>query len=228
MRAFFDFSDILSESMLFILRRWGVLTAFTAGLLLITISELGDKSFFIAVILSMRYLHHLVLAGVVGALAIMTVLSVAIGQIFSFLPKIVLHYSAIVLFLLFGIRLLYEASRMTTKTECEAFAEAHTAIEQGLLSRRVGRTAMAVLLESVALTFFAEWGDRTQISTIALAAANNPIGVTLGAILGHTLCTVVAVMGGCMIAGKISERMITAIGGVLFLIFAAITFGEGV
>ena len=32
-----------------------VLTAFTASLLLITISELGDKTFFIAVILAMRH-----------------------------------------------------------------------------------------------------------------------------------------------------------------------------
>ncbi|MEY2984608.1 MAG: hypothetical protein RLZZ568_1225, partial [Cyanobacteriota bacterium] len=65
-----------------------MLTALTAGLLLITISELGDKTFFIGMILAMRYPRRWVLAGVVAALATMTVLSVAIGQILSFLPKI--------------------------------------------------------------------------------------------------------------------------------------------
>jgi Ca2+/H+ antiporter, TMEM165/GDT1 family len=53
-----------------------MLTAFTAALILITVSELGDKTFFIAVILSMRYPRRLVFIGVVAALAAMTILSV--------------------------------------------------------------------------------------------------------------------------------------------------------
>jgi putative Ca2+/H+ antiporter (TMEM165/GDT1 family) len=77
------------------------------------------------------------------------------------------------------------------------------------------------------LTFLAEWGDRTQIATVTLAASNDAIGVTLGAIVGHTICTVVAVMGGRLIAGRISERTITAIGGLLFLIFAVVAIWEG-
>src|SRR3712207_2193472 len=89
-----------------------MLVAFTAGLLLITISELGDKTFFIAMILAMRHSRRLVLAGVVAALAAMTVLSVLMGQAVSFLPKIYIHWAEISLFLVFGAKLLYEASRM--------------------------------------------------------------------------------------------------------------------
>lgn len=204
-----------------------MLTAFTAALLLITISELGDKTFFIAVILSMRHPRHLVLAGVIAALAAMTLLSVAIGQVIAFLPKIYTHYAAVGLFLLFGIKLLYEASRMTASTTNEVVGEAKDAIEVSEKNLRGRTNSWAILLESFILTFLAEWGDRTQIATVTLAAANNAVGVTLGAILGHTICALIAVLGGSLIAGKVSERMVTMIGGILFLVFAGVAIWEG-
>nr|WP_233222521.1 TMEM165/GDT1 family protein [Chroococcidiopsis sp. CCALA 051] len=69
---------------------------------------------------------------------------------------------------------------------------------------------------------------RTQIATITLAASNNSLGVTAGAILGHGICTAIAVVGGRLIAGRISERTVTAIGGCLFLIFAAVSLFENI
>lgn len=71
------------------------------------------------------------------------------------------------------------------------------------------------------------WGDRTQISTIALAASYPPLGVTLGAILGHAICAAIAVIGGRLVASRISERTMTALGGVLFLIFGLVVGWEG-
>ena len=74
--------------------------------------------------------------------------------------------------------------------------------------------------QAFTLTFLAEWGDRSQIATIAMAAAQHPIGVCLGAALGHALCTSLAVVGGRILASSISERTVALMGGVLFLIFA--------
>ena len=204
-----------------------MLTAFTAGLLFITFSELGDKTFFIAVILAMRHSRRLVFAGVVAALAAMTVLSVLLGQVASLLPQNYLHFAEIIFFVGFGVKLLYEASRMPAGPDCEEAEEAIATVKEAELKMPKKKTPWAIVLEAFMLTFVAEWGDRTQIATIALAASQSAIGVTAGAILGHSICAAIAVLGGRMIAGRISERLITAIGGGLFLLFGAIALWEG-
>lgn len=53
----------------------GFLHAFLASLSVIVVSELGDKTFFIAAIMAMRHPRLTVFAGAIGALAVMTVLS---------------------------------------------------------------------------------------------------------------------------------------------------------
>ncbi len=205
-----------------------MLSAFTAGLLLVGISELGDKTFFIAVILAMRHSRRLVFASVLAALAVMTVLSVAVGQAMSLLPQVYIHYAAVVLFVSFGIKLLYEARQMPVAScDAEVVLEATEVVDKAEVKLPKQETILAICLEAFSLTFLAEWGDRTQFATIALAAANNPLGVTTGAILGHAICTAIAVIGGRMLAGRISERTITGLGGCLFLLFGIVAYLEG-
>jgi putative Ca2+/H+ antiporter (TMEM165/GDT1 family) len=203
-----------------------MLTAFTAGLLLITVSELGDKTFFIAAVLATRHSRRLVFIGAITALALMTMLSVLFGQVAALLPQVYVQWAELLLFLAFGLKLLYDAYQMSDQACGEEQEEALVAIKQAEAVLPKRRTALAVIAKAFGLTFVAEWGDRTQFATIALAAANNPIGVTFGAILGHAICAVIAVMCGRMICQQISERTITALGGGLFLIFAAIGLYE--
>ncbi|KAJ3338334.1 karyopherin beta [Gonapodya sp. JEL0774] len=80
-----------------------------------------------------------------------------------------------------------------------------------------------VFVQTFVMTFLAEWGDRSQISTIVLAAAKNPYWVTLGAILGHSLCTGGAVVGGKLVASRISVKTVTYFGAVLFIAFGVWT-----
>ena len=46
------------------------------------------------------------------------------------------------------------------------------------------------------MTFLAEWGDRSQLATIVLAAREEIKGVVIAGVLGHALCTGLAVLGG--------------------------------
>ena len=62
-------------------------------------------------------------------------------------------------------------------------------------------------VQTFVMTFLGEWGDRSQIATIAMAAGNDYWWVTLGALVGHACCTGVAVIGGKAIAGKVSLRV---------------------
>ena len=73
------------------------------------------------------------------------------------------------------------------------------------------------------MTGLAEWGDRSQIATIALAASKDVYGVIIGGVLGHAICTSLAVIGGRILATRISERAVALIGGVLFITFAVVT-----
>lgn len=204
-----------------------MLSAFTAGLLLVGVSELGDKTFFIAVILAMRHSRSLIFVGVLAALAVMTVLSVLMGEAVSVLPSVYIHYAGIALFAGFGVKLLYEASQMPAAScGAEVVLEATEVVEKAEF-KSLGQTPIEICLEAFVLTFLAEWGDRTQFATIALAAHNNPVGVTIGAILGHTICTAIAVIGGRMLAGQISERTLTGVGGCLFLVFGIVAWLQG-
>lgn len=61
-------------------------------------------------------------------------------------------------------------------------------------------------VQTFVMTFLGEWGDRSQIATVAMAAGSDYWYVTAGAVVGHGLCTAGAVIGGRAIAGKISMR----------------------
>ena len=48
-------------------------------------------------------------------------------------------------------------------------------------------------------------------------------GVIAGGIVGHACCTTLAVVGGRLLATRISERAVALIGGLLFLSLAVLT-----
>lgn len=203
------------------------LTGFTAALLLITLSELGDKTFFIGMILATRHSRRWVFLGVTVALFLMTVLSVSIGQVVTLLPPLLVHGLTVVLFLGFGLKLIYDGLRMKGAGHLEdEQTEALEAVEQREHGNPTIWTGRAIVLEAFTLTFVAEWGDRTQLATIALAAAQHPVGVVLGATLGHAICAAIAVICGKLVAGRISERWLTLGGGLLFIVFGLVAAFE--
>lgn len=222
----------------------GFWKGFTSGVAMILATEIGDKTFFIAAVLSMRQRRSAVFCGAILSLYVMTVLSAIMGLVLpAFIPVSYTHLFGGVLFLYFGVKLLNDSRSMEANQVSEELEE----VEEELLHPKkqddtndddveVGGDSklssmndpmyalltasfVKVAMQSFSLTFLAEWGDRSQIATIALAAAKNPYGVTLGGCVGHTMCTGLAVLGGRMLAARISEKSVSLFGGIIFCLF---------
>ena len=67
----------------------GFIHAFIAALSVIIVSEIGDKTFFIAAILAMKHSRLIVFGGALSALGCMTVLSVLLGSLTVIIPRYV-------------------------------------------------------------------------------------------------------------------------------------------
>ena len=98
---------------------------------------------------------------------------------------------------------------------------------KGFLGSIINKESLKIFTQAFTLTFLAEWGDRSQIATIALAASKNVSGVIVGGLIGHAFCTGLAVIGGRMLAARISEKTVATVGGLLFLAFAIHSFAVG-
>jgi len=135
--------------------------------------------------------------------------------------------AAVVLLVYFGVSTLLEASSMDGSKAEEEQQEAELAIAGvGANGAQGLQAAAGTVAATFALVFVAEWGDKSFFSTIALAAASSPLGVVTGAIAGHGVATVLAVLGGSFLGTYISEKVIAYVGGALFLVFAAATLVE--
>lgn len=61
-------------------------SGFLQAFLLIFVSEIGDKTFFIAGLLAAKYGRLISFTGSIGALAVMTIISTVLGQLFHAVP----------------------------------------------------------------------------------------------------------------------------------------------
>ncbi|KAJ8603801.1 hypothetical protein CTAYLR_000214 [Chrysophaeum taylorii] len=219
----------------------GLIQAFVQATSLIFLSEIGDKTFFIVQChvthTSLRSLvrwfetRETCTQGAFLALVLMTIISVVIGQIFHAVPDSftggypVDDYVAIASFVYFGIKSITGALASDTDDGLEEeLKSAEEELAKGSVIERTRGKAVALASEAFALTVAAEIGDRSQISTIALSAAQNPYVVAIGACTGHGLATGIAVLGGSFISKYVSEKGVSLIAGVLFLVFAVTTF----
>lgn len=197
-------------------------------------------------ILAMRHPRKLVLAGCLSALTVMTALSASLGWVApNLISRKWTHHVTTLLFFVFGIWSLWEGFKEDGESEELAEMEAKLDAdfksnkgEQKNKSKATDDTKKQrrpflmqffspIFLKAFSITFFGEWGDKSQIATIGLAADENPFGVVIGGVIAQALCTTAAVMGGKSLASQISEKMVELSSGVLFLLFGILSLLSG-
>ncbi|KAI9084935.1 hypothetical protein K1719_033108 [Acacia pycnantha] len=216
-----------------------VVQGFTKSLAMTVLSEIGDNTFFAAAILAMRYPRRLVLSGCLSALTVMTIVSALVGWAApNLISRKWAHHITTLLFFGFGLWSLKDAI-FEDGDESEELAEVEAKLDadykanggstkdtnkvnDGLKKQKrpfLNQFFSPIFIKVFSINFFGEWGDKSQLATIGLAADENPFGVVLGGILGQAVSTVIAVVGGKSLASQISERIIALAGGILFIVF---------
>ena len=132
-----------------------------------------------------------------------------------------------------------ECEKNETKTEAKTQRKAlHVQIrEKSWFGKRCVKI-FKLFTNTFVMTFLAEWGDRSQLATIVMAGTcltriqaiyffliltsgiNDVSGVCVGGVLGHFICTGLAVICGALIAKKVSVRVVTLVGALVFIGFA--------
>ncbi|GMR46249.1 hypothetical protein PMAYCL1PPCAC_16444, partial [Pristionchus mayeri] len=160
---------------------------------MILTSELLDKSFFIAVVMAMKHSRLEFKNTLCSKGNAAVAFAVTVGLLTAFVPRSITYYLSAALMICFAIKI---ASSITT--------------------------LVRVFTQTFGLTVLAEWGDRSQVATVLLAATDNVAGVLLGGVVAYALSTGIAVLGGRLVAERITVRTVTIIGGVVFLLFAVL------
>lgn len=218
-------------------------TVFQAAIL-IFLAEIGDKTFFVAVLLSAKYNALPVFVGCMLALAASTLIAALVGYLLAkFIGPMVLTFVAAFLFLGFAAWLLWEWYKYDEKESVEKEAEEEIAgVEErdgygtvteetggtGSLGDRSGMPWWRVVVLAFSMNFIGELGDKTQIAVAVQASTSDPLWVAVGALIGFVLVTTIAVLFGKAITKFLSPRALLLVAATAFSFFGVIALIQGI
>lgn len=175
-----------------------IIKALASSFGLVFIAELGDKSQIAILTLSARFGFLPVYAGAGTAFIILNILAVSVGTVlYSFIPEDIVRYIAAGIFILFGL--------LSFKPEKD---------DKGL---EKGKNPF---VKSFLAVFLMEFGDKTQLSLIALSAKySEPIWVFLGGTAALLLASAIGALVGKGLGKVIPMKWINWLSGIVFIIF---------
>ena len=172
----------------------------------VALAEIGDKTQLLAFLLAARFRKPLpIIAGILVATIFNHGIAGALGA------WIVASVDPRILRWVLGVSFIAMAIWTLIPDKIEA--------EESRFASRYG------VFGATLVTFFlAEMGDKTQIATVALAAAYaSPVLVVIGTTLGMLLADVPAVLLGEKLAGRIPMKLVHGIAAAIFAVLGVAT-----
>lgn len=174
---------------------------------LVFISEMGDKTQLLALVLAARFKKPIpIMLGILGATLLNHALASYIGAfVTQYVSQDILKWTLSVTFIGFGFWMLIP-------DKDEDLKDPHK---------------WGPFLTTLVAFFFAEMGDKTQLATIALGAKYaSPFLVTTGTTLGMLGADGLAVLFGHKFTEKVPMTLVHRIASALFIFFGiGIAFG---
>ena len=169
----------------------------------VALSELGDKSHIITLLLASKYKDHIrVFIGIMLAFFIAILMAILFGSILSDLlsskwARIVIAFTMVV----FGIYTYLSHEKGPIK-----------------ISRH------SPLISSFIMTFFAEMGDKSQFVSVFFATKQNIISLVIGNLIGLAVITYATIYIGRKFNKHIHPKIVHYVAGTIFIIIGVLTF----
>jgi putative Ca2+/H+ antiporter (TMEM165/GDT1 family) len=205
--------------------------AFILAFVLVGLAELGDKSQLLLLGFAAKYRPAKVVAGAAIAILLLQAAAVLLGRaVGALIPGDVVSVVAGLLFVAFGV--------ITWRSAGDDEAEEGT------------RTfALGPVLTVAAALLLAEFGDKTQLMTVSIAAdpaaalrtlgsfasgikppeagtAGTALGVWLGSSAGFLAADALAIVTGAVLGARLPRRAIARFSAVVFVVFGLVTLAS--
>lgn len=200
--------------------------------IIIFLSEIADRTFILILIYTSKISWFPLLITSILALGFMNVIAVSIGYLLPLLLlKEVVDWIGFACFVLFGVFSIYEACNEEAETVEDKLIEtqkeeerSYTDIEAHNRNNNSSSSSSASWFSNCVqlcwLLIVSEIGDKSEITTIAIAALYDLTGVLVGTMLAYVCTIIMAIALGKFISKYITETQMNMIGGIIFLLFA--------
>ena len=173
-----------------------MIAAAVAAFLAVFVAEFGDKSQLVTLTMACRYPPLQVLAGAMLAFAVVVGLAVGVGGIVaSYVPHTLVAILSGVFFVAVGIFTYYRKKE-------------HDEVCEG----------KAGFFQTLTMIFLAEFGDKTQLAAMFLAASlGYPLAIFAGAMLALLINHILAIYLGSQFIARLDPRYIRIGSALLFV-----------
>jgi Ca2+/H+ antiporter, TMEM165/GDT1 family len=175
------------------------LEAFLNSTLIVALTEMGDKTQLLALVLMLKFKKPIpILLGIFVATVLNHALASSVGVwVSEQVPELYMKWGLALLFWGFGIWVL-----IPDKEDKEELKTQH-----------------GIFLSTLIVFFIAEMGDKTQLATVAMAAKyQNLLAVTAGSTLGMMISNGMAIFWGPSLLKRIPMKWMHRIASLLFVL----------